>query len=242
MGQGKISHLVNRSQFWEDELVIAKHKDKLHWPAKVVKVDHEIALNERRYSVRHFVTGETEFLAKKKLYPYKENRAIREAYQDLFDFVKAWEQIEERFVSEFPELAVCSNEVDVARGGTTTKDGTRRTCGRDDDLCEHPLSPANSDNYWNPRLGPGDSTSTFQHSAMSDEYWNPERPPQCHDPHLECKMVCSNDNVNQATSTSGIEMCPQTDSRKRRSEYLRKKCHGYTSSMDFIRHREEEDY
>jgi len=234
----KVSHLVNRSQFWEDELVIAKHKNKLHWPAKVVKVDHATALNERRYSVRHFVTDEVEFLAKKNLYPYKENREIRQAYQDLFDFVKAWEEIEEKFVSEFPHLAVPC-EVGIPKSDNVHD--SKKTCGDENNLCEHPLSPANSDNYWNPRLGPGDSTSTFQHSAMSDEYWNPERPPRCHDAHLECKVVCSGDNVNQATSTSGIEMCPATDVHKRRSTYLRKKCHGYTSSMDFIRYHEEED-
>ena len=232
MGQGKISHLVNRSQFWEDELVIAKHKDKLHWPAKVIKVDHEIALNERRYTVRHFYTNETEFLAKKKLYPYKENRAIREAYKDLFDYVKAWEEIELRFLSDFPELVV-RDAVSIAKGDTTN--GRRKTFERDDSLCEHPVSPANSDNYWNPRLGPGNSTSTFQHSVRSDEYWNPERP------HKHCKIVCSYDNFNQATSTSGIEMCPQTDFRKRQPEYLRKKSHGCTSSMDFICYNEEEE-
>ena len=98
-----MSHLVNRGQFWEGELVISKQKKGLHWPAQVVKVDPEHRLKDRRYTVRHFVTDKTEFLDKKHLFPYKENREMRETYKDLFDFVKAWEMIEEEFISQHPE-------------------------------------------------------------------------------------------------------------------------------------------
>lgn len=97
-----ISHLVDRSQFWEGELVISKKKKGLHWPAQVVKVDEDHRLKDRRYNVRLFGTGKVEFVDKKHLYPYKENRGLREEYKDIFDYVNAWEIIEEKFVSENP--------------------------------------------------------------------------------------------------------------------------------------------
>ena len=105
---GNTSNLVKRNEFREGELVISKLKNEFHWPAQVCRVDEEVDLKQRRYIVRHFVTGKNEFLSTKHLFPYKQNRKIKEIYKNWFNYVKAWEKIEEEFVSRYPESDCCA--------------------------------------------------------------------------------------------------------------------------------------
>ena len=97
---GRKANLLDRSEFWEGELVICKQSDKQHWPAQITKVDQNASLNSKRYTVKHFVTGKVEVVNKKHLFPYKENRDFVDNYQEIVDFVHAWREIENEFKAD----------------------------------------------------------------------------------------------------------------------------------------------
>lgn len=100
---GSSSSMVKKNEFFECELVISKVKKELPWPARIERVDEQVELDQRRYIVRRFVTGEKLFLGKKHVFPYKQNRKIKDNYKKWFTYIKAWEKIEEELVSRYPE-------------------------------------------------------------------------------------------------------------------------------------------
>lgn len=97
------SSMVKKDEFFEGELVISKVKKELPWPARIERVNEQFELDQPRYMIRRFVTGEKFFLGNKHVFPYKKNSKIKDNYKNWFTYVKALEKIEEEFVSRYPE-------------------------------------------------------------------------------------------------------------------------------------------